>query len=59
MNCLAVAPGRVIVHNTMGNRLADLLDKHGITMIPIDYGCVELGGGGIHCSTAPLARDPL
>ncbi|MDQ0471992.1 dimethylarginine dimethylaminohydrolase family protein [Labrys wisconsinensis] len=59
VNCLAVAPGRVIVHDTMGARLADVLDKNGITVIPIDYGAVELGGGGIHCSTAPLARDPL
>jgi arginine deiminase len=39
--------------------MADLLDKSGITVIPIDYACVELGGGGIHCSTAPLARDPI
>ena len=59
VNCLAVKPGRILVHDTMGARLGDLLDKHGITVIPLDYGCVELGGGGIHCSTAPLARDPL
>jgi arginine deiminase len=30
-----------------------------MTVLPVDYDCVELGGGGIHCSTAPLARDPL
>jgi hypothetical protein len=31
----------------------------GITVLAIDYACVELGGGGIHCSPAPLARDPI
>jgi N-dimethylarginine dimethylaminohydrolase len=58
-NCLAVSPGRVIMHLNKTQRLADDLDKHGIEVIPVDYECVELGGGGIHCSTAPLARDPL
>ena len=59
LNCLAVAPGRVIMHTPTTPRLADRLDRAGITVLPIDYACVELGGGGIHCSTAPLARDPL
>jgi N-dimethylarginine dimethylaminohydrolase len=59
VNCLAVAPGRVIMHTSLSPRLADRLDKSGITVLPLEYDCVELGGGGIHCSTAPLARDPL
>ena len=59
LNCLAIAPGRVIMHTQRTPRLADALDRHGITVLPIDYECVELGGGGIHCSTAPLARDPI
>jgi N-dimethylarginine dimethylaminohydrolase len=59
VNCLAIAPGRVIMHTSVSPRLADKLDKSGITVLPVDYDCVELGGGGIHCSTAPLARDPL
>jgi len=59
VNCLAVAPGRVIMHTSVSPRLADKLDKNGITVLPVDYDCVELGGGGVHCSTAPLARDPL
>ena len=58
-NCLAVAPGRVIMHRNVSNRLKDDLDRAGITMITVDYDSVELGGGGIHCSTAPLARDPI
>jgi N-dimethylarginine dimethylaminohydrolase len=59
LNCLAVAPGRLIMHTTTSPRLADRLDKAGISIIPVDYEAVELGGGGIHCSTAPLARDPI
>jgi N-dimethylarginine dimethylaminohydrolase len=59
LNCLAVAPGRVLMHPTITPRLADRLDKAGITVVPVDYGAVELGGGGIHCSTSPLIRDPV
>ncbi|SEQ18637.1 N-Dimethylarginine dimethylaminohydrolase [Faunimonas pinastri] len=59
LNCLAVAPGRVIMHETVSPRLAERMDAAGITVIPIDYAAVELGGGGIHCSTGPLARDPI
>jgi N-dimethylarginine dimethylaminohydrolase len=59
LNCLAIAPGRVIMHTQRTPRLADALDRQGITVLPLDYECVELGGGGIHCSTAPLARDPI
>jgi len=59
LNCLAVSPGRVIMHTSVGPRLADQLAKNGITVLSVDYDCVELGGGGIHCSTAPLARDPV
>jgi N-dimethylarginine dimethylaminohydrolase len=59
LNCLAVAPGRVIMHTGVSPRLAERLQKAGISIISLDYEAVELGGGGIHCSTAPLARDPV
>jgi hypothetical protein len=54
VNCLAVAPGRVIMHTSVSPRLADKLDKSGITVLPVDYDCVELGGGG---STARRRRS--
>lgn len=35
------------------------LDKAGISIRLVDYDKVGLGGGGIHCSTSPLVRDPV
>lgn len=58
INCLAVAPGRVIMSET-SRRTLDRLDKEGIEVIPIEFEGVYRGGGGIHCSTAPLVRDPI
>lgn len=59
LNCLAVSPGRVIMHSTVSPRLADRVDAAGITVIPVEYDAIESGGGGIHCTTAPLARDSI
>lgn len=58
INCLAIAPGRVIMSET-SDRTLEKLDKAGIEVISLDYEAVWRGGGGIHCSTAPLARDRL
>jgi arginine deiminase len=41
------------------SRTADELDKHGIEIITVDYGKMQLGGGGIHCSTCPLIRESV
>ncbi|HLI10336.1 MAG TPA: arginine deiminase family protein [Alphaproteobacteria bacterium] len=57
INCLAVAPGRVIMSEA-SRRTLDRLDREGITVISIPFDAVYRGGGGIHCSTAPLLRDP-
>lgn len=40
-------------------RTAETLDKLGVTIVPVEYEKVFLGGGGIHCSTSPLVRDPV
>ena len=58
INCLAIAPGRVIMSET-SERTLEKLDKAGIEVIQLDYEAVWRGGGGIHCSTSPLARDRL
>jgi arginine deiminase len=59
LNCLAVAPRRVIMHDSRSQRLSDRLDAAGITVLTCNYETVELGGGGLHCSKAPLIRDPI
>ena len=58
VNCLAVRPGRVIMSET-SPRTLERLDRAGIEVIPIEFEAVYRNGGGIHCSTAPLVRDPL
>ena len=59
INCLAVAPGRVLMSDQVGPRTQEALDKAGISVRLVTYDKVYLGGGGIHCSTAPLVRDPV
>lgn len=59
INCLAVRPGRVLMNEGIGPRTLDKLAKAGIEIVTVPYDKVYLGGGGIHCSTAPLIRDPI
>jgi arginine deiminase len=59
INCLAVHPGRVIMSDAVSSRTLDALDRHGIVVVRLPYEAMYLGGGGIHCSTAPLMRDPV
>lgn len=58
VNCLAVRPGRVLMSEGVSPRTMDRLGKAGVEVVPLAYDKVYLGGGGIHCSTAPLVRDP-
>jgi N-dimethylarginine dimethylaminohydrolase len=58
INCLAVRPSRVIMSETSPHTL-DRLAKEGIEVLSLDFDAVYRGGGGIHCSTAPLIRDPV
>lgn len=57
VNCLAIAPSRVVMSEGVGERTMEELDKLGVTVLQTPYNNMYLGGGGIHCSTAPLIRD--
>jgi N-dimethylarginine dimethylaminohydrolase len=56
VNCLAVAPGRIVVPAS-GKHTAELLASNGFEVIPIDVSELVKLGGGIHCATLPLIRD--
>ncbi|MCL6450706.1 MAG: amidinotransferase [Acetobacteraceae bacterium] len=57
VNCLAVRPGRVLMCDG-AERTAELLAKRGVEVVTVDYSEVKKAGGGIHCSTLPVLRDP-
>jgi len=59
INCLAVSPGRVLMADAASPRTAERLDRAGISVRVVPYAAVYQGGGGIHCSTAPLIREPI
>lgn len=59
VNCLAIAPSRVVMSEGVSARTLDELDKLGVTVLQTPYNSMYLGGGGIHCSTAPLIRDSV
>ncbi len=59
VNCLAVRPGRVLMEAGVSMRTKDRLDRLGIEIVEVPYAAMHLGGGGIHCSTAPLIRDDV
>lgn len=59
VNGLAVRPGRVLMPEGISARTRDALESHGVEINILPYDKVQLNGGGIHCSTCPLIRDPL
>ncbi|WP_342641172.1 dimethylarginine dimethylaminohydrolase family protein [Rhodoligotrophos ferricapiens] len=59
INSLAVAPARVIVPDGMSDYTLENMNRHGVELITVPFDKVCAGGGGLHCSTAPLIRDDL
>jgi N-dimethylarginine dimethylaminohydrolase len=59
VNSLAVAPGRMIMPEGASGYTKDRLARHGVEVITVAYDKVIAGGGGLHCSTAPLLRDEI
>jgi N-dimethylarginine dimethylaminohydrolase len=59
INSLAVAPGELLMPEGATNQTLDALAAHGVKWTVVPYGKMQLNGGGIHCSTTPLIRDPV
>jgi N-dimethylarginine dimethylaminohydrolase len=59
VNSLAIRPGRVIMPEGATNHTLDTLGAHGVEVVTVAYDMMQLNGGGIHCSTGPLIRDPV
>ena len=59
INSLAIAPGRIIMPEGVSGYTRDHLALHGVEVITVPYDKVIAGGGGLHCSTAPLLRDEV
>jgi N-dimethylarginine dimethylaminohydrolase len=59
VNSLAVAPGHLVMPEGASNRTLDRLSAKGVRWTTIPYAHMHPNGGGIHCSTTPLRRDPV
>ncbi len=59
VNCLAVRPGRILMPEGASNETLDRFAKLNIEVVVLPYDRMSLNGGGIHCSTCPLSRDPV
>jgi len=59
VNSLAVAAGEMILPEGATNRTLDRLAAHGVRWSVMSFAAMQLNGGGIHCSTTPLIRDPV
>lgn len=58
INGLTLAPGKVLF-SADGKHTIDLLSSQGVEVIPVDISEIAKMGGGIHCCTLPLIREPL
>ncbi|GIP49103.1 hypothetical protein J53TS2_26940 [Paenibacillus sp. J53TS2] len=58
INGLALAPGKVLF-SADGKHTIDLLSSQGVQVIPVEITEIAKLGGGIHCCTLPLIREPL
>lgn len=57
-NCLTLEPGKVLF-SAKGTRTIRNLQAAGVEVIPVDISEINKLGGGIHCSTLPILRDPV
>jgi N-dimethylarginine dimethylaminohydrolase len=57
INSLCLRPGRILMCDGYP-RTRQLLEQRGVEVVVVPYDEVQKGGGGIHCSTMELVRDP-
>ncbi|HEY2601157.1 MAG TPA: arginine deiminase family protein [Thermoleophilaceae bacterium] len=57
LNLLCLRPGRVLMAGG-SPRTAELLSGAGVEVVTIPYDEIQKNGGGVHCSTIELIRDP-
>jgi N-dimethylarginine dimethylaminohydrolase len=57
LNLLCLRPGRVLMAEG-SPRSAEILSRAGIEVVTIPYDEIHKNGGGVHCSTIELVRDP-
>ena len=57
LNLLCLRPGRVLMAEG-SPRTAERLDQAGIEVVTIPYDEIHKNGGGVHCSTIELVREP-
>jgi N-dimethylarginine dimethylaminohydrolase len=57
INSLALAPGRVLMADGHP-RTVKQLERRRVEVVTIPYEEIQKGGGGVHCSTMELAREP-
>lgn len=58
LNLLCVRPGRVLMAEGTP-RTTERLERAGVEVVTIPYANIQRAGGGIHCSTNELVRDPV
>lgn len=57
INSLCLSPGRVLMCDAYPQARA-ALERRGVEVVAIPYDEIQKGGGGIHCSTMELVREP-
>lgn len=58
LNMVALRPGRVVMGNGCDS-VRKVLEGEGVEVIETDINEVLKGGGGLHCITGVVARDPI
>lgn len=57
LNALCLSPGRILMAEG-SPRTGERLARRGVEVITVPYDEIHKNGGGVHCSTMELVRDP-